>query len=197
MGKRAKPSLVSVLRVSTEIAWYGLFVIIAILVVVIVAYGFFIPMDELSEASSQGKGEFTINADFLNVTFEKIQVEETRLLMVGSLGVTLIALTIAQVIVGQLRKIFASLAKGTPFNPENSKRIRLIGCFVIIGAVIKSLVALLVGFLVMNTISIPGVEFEIRVLSPLNGVFVGLVIFVLGEIFRKGTELQEDRDLTV
>jgi hypothetical protein len=55
----------------------------------------------------------------------------------------------------------------------------------------------LVAFLVMASNALPGVELRVRTGAPLEGVFFGLVILVIGEILRRGGSLQEEQDLTV
>jgi hypothetical protein len=197
MSKQAKSTLLSVLRIVTEIAWYAAFVALGILVIVIIANSFILPVEKLFQASSEGNGEFTIDADFLSVTFNNIDIGHNRLFMAGILGVMAVGLAVVIVIMSQLRKIFASLAQGTPFTPENVKRIKSIGYVVITGVFLKALVGLAAGLIIKTSLAVPAIQFGFNFSGLSGGVFLGLVILVLGEVFRKGSELQEDRDLTV
>jgi hypothetical protein len=181
------------IRVALNIRWYALFAIIGCIMVAIVLWGFFMPLPPPFEVENG----FTIHADFLSITFERVEIGDQRLLVVGMLGLTVVSLAVAQTIVGQLRRIFSALRTGSPFTAGNARLIRAIGLVTIGGSVLSALVALLVGYLVTRAIAIPGLEPGIRAGSPMSGVFLGLVILALAEVFRRGAKLQEDQDLTI
>jgi|CZCA01.1.fsa_nt_gi hypothetical protein len=96
-----------------------------------------------------------------------------------------------------LRRIFATLVAENPFARENVVRIRRIGGAVITGAVLKSLVQTAFGFFFTHYVSVTGVDFRAKLSLDLTTILLGLVILVLAEIFRLGSAMQEEQDLTV
>ncbi|MGE5549600.1 MAG: DUF2975 domain-containing protein [Bacteroidota bacterium] len=187
-----KGSVSSLLGVLLNIAWYVLFaamggILLAMLVLGVLAPRF-IPQDLMS---------FTVDAQFLSFDFSQVEVKDPQVILFGNMGFALTSLLVVQAIVHQLRKVFATLRAGTPFNLENAKRIRAIGLICIGGSFLQSLVSFLVGYLLMNNVIIKGVEVNAKGGSFMGGIFIGLVILVLAEIFRHGAALQEEQNLTV
>lgn len=93
-------------------------------------------------------------------------------------------------IVGQLRRVFATLTAGDPFHPENIRRLRLIG-FVLAGMEVAR-------HIFATTMSQLGAESG-RANDGLNitAWFAVLVIFVLAEVFREGARLRNEAELTI
>jgi hypothetical protein len=93
------------------------------------------------------------------------------------------------VIVGTLRRIFATLTAGDPFHPDNVGRLRLIG-LILAGLEIGRYAFWMVGAW------LPGV----RAVEPnfsLTAWFSVLVVFVLAEVFREGARLRREAELTI
>jgi hypothetical protein len=94
------------------------------------------------------------------------------------------------VIVNRLRKIFATLTAGDPFDPENVRRLRVIG--VMLGALeLSRYVAALI------TTWIAPQEFRPTGGVSLTAWFAVLVVFVLAEVFREGARLRREAELTI
>jgi hypothetical protein len=93
------------------------------------------------------------------------------------------------VIVGTLRRIFATLTAGDPFHPDNVGRLRLIGLI---------LAALELGRYAVWGIGawMPWVR-EVRPSFSLTAWFSVLVVFVLAEVFREGARLRREAELTI
>jgi hypothetical protein len=93
------------------------------------------------------------------------------------------------VIIGALRRIFATLTAGDPFHPDNVGRLRLIGLM---------LAALEVGRYLVWGISawLPAVRDMRPSFSP-TAWFSVLVVFVLAEVFREGARLRREAELTI
>ena len=88
------------------------------------------------------------------------------------------------------RKIFATLTAGDPFEPENVRRLRVIG--VMLGALELSryAAALITAWIAPHDA------------KPATGVsltawFAVLVVFVLAEVFREGARLRREAELTI
>lgn len=187
MQRKSKRSLVAFLRVVAEITWYALFVAIAAVVVAAV----------LVATRPVERGSLTVHASFIDLTFERAAVTNQRLLVAGSIALTGLSLAVAQVVVGLLRRVFAALRDGHPFAAGNARLVRAIGIVVITGSLLSATANLLLGLLVMRIVTLPGIQLDVRAALPAEGIFLGLVILVLGEVFGHGASLQEDQDLTV
>jgi hypothetical protein len=92
-------------------------------------------------------------------------------------------------IIGALRRIFATLTAGDPFHPDNVGRLRLIGLI---------LAALELGRYAVWGISasLPWVR-DVRPSFSLTAWFSVLVVFVLAEVFREGARLRREAELTI
>ena len=107
-------------------------------------------------------------------------------------------LVIGLLVIYHLRKIFATLAGGDPFSKGNSRRIKTIGWLVITATVFKAVLSFLFGLYFMNFISLPGLILEANIrLEDFSGVFAGIIILILAEVFKYGSLLQEEQNLTV
>lgn len=95
-------------------------------------------------------------------------------------------------IVGRLRRIFATLIVGDPFQPENVRRLRVIGAVLAGLLVLGSLVPPLLATLFPDFTD----ERSFTLISP-TPWFAVLVIFVLAEVFREGARLRREAELTI
>ncbi len=94
------------------------------------------------------------------------------------------------VIVGRLRRIFATLTAGDPFHPENVRRLRVIGLMLMALEVGRYPMALAKSWLFPHA--------DPRYFSPNpTAWFAVLVVFVLAEVFREGARLRRDAELTI
>jgi hypothetical protein len=95
------------------------------------------------------------------------------------------------VIVGRLRRIFATLTAGDPFHPDNVRRLRTIG--VMLGALElgRYPVAALGAWLAPRETAATHVGFNV------TAWFAVLVVFVLAEVFREGARLRREAELTI
>jgi len=100
-------------------------------------------------------------------------------------------------VIHQLRMVFRSLVDGNPFSLENASRIRLIGLFFIFGEIAVSMLVFVCQLYVESALDTSGLTIDPGLDIELSPIFGGLVLLVIAEVFRLGTKLQEDRDLTV
>jgi hypothetical protein len=116
-------------------------------------------------------------------------VENGPSIVGGLLGAALYLAGIL-VIVGSLRRIFATLTAGDPFHPDNVARLRLIGLM---------LAGLELGryaFWAISAWLFSGVN-KVEPSLSLTAWFSVLVVFVLAEVFREGARLRREAELTI
>jgi len=110
-------------------------------------------------------------------------------LVVGGLLAASCYMANVLVIIGALRRIFATLTAGDPFHPDNVNRLRVIGLM---------LAVLELGRYAIWGISawLPSVS-DVRPTFSLTAWFSVLVVFVLAEVFREGARLRREAELTI
>lgn len=94
-------------------------------------------------------------------------------------------------IIHGLRRIFATLIVGEPFQHENVRRLRLIG-FVLAGLELLTYAANVIGPQ-LATVHRGAVDYW----PNFTAWFAVLVVFVLAEVFREGARLRGEADLTI
>ena len=109
------------------------------------------------------------------------------LLLLAAMGLWLGALG---VVVDRLRRLFATMIAGRPFQPQNVERLRVIGL---------ALIGLEITGYVLPALAAPvlGGNIHARRDGDLSSGFAILVVFVLAEVFREGARLQAEAELTV
>lgn len=96
-------------------------------------------------------------------------------------------------IVGRLRRIFATLIAGDPFQPDNVRRLRIIG-FTLMGMVLLGYVVPPIMAAVARDLT-ERADFSVG-FNPTTW-FAVLVVFVLAEVFREGARLRHEAELTI
>ena len=98
----------------------------------------------------------------------------------------------------QLRMILRRVRAGAPFDADNARRMRTMGLLLLSILVVKAVVVFAVGMAVMKSFSDTG---GARVVAGFHidgiGVFMGLVLIMLAEIFRRGSALEDEQALVV
>lgn len=105
-------------------------------------------------------------------------------------------------VVHQLRRFLATVKSGNPFTPENASRIRTIGWSIVASFLLKTITDFSAVLYMKHTVTVNG-----RHLFPpaafvwdslhLEVLFFGLVVLAISGIFRLGTKLKEEQELTV
>ena len=110
--------------------------------------------------------------------------------LVIGLGAASLYMALVLVIVGRLRRIFATLTAGDPFQPENIRRLRVIGVTLTLLEIGHYPLAALYGWIAPH---------EADAHASLNPTawFAVLVVFVLAEVFREGARLRREAELTI
>lgn len=94
-------------------------------------------------------------------------------------------------IIGSLRKIFVTLIAGQPFQPENARRLR------IIGLILAGLEASRYAVYAIFTFGFDVVSEHMSWNINFTALFAIGVMFVLAEIFEEGARMRKDLDLTI
>lgn len=96
-----------------------------------------------------------------------------------------------------LRSILRTVAAGTPFVEGNARRIRAIGILIPAFGLLIQALQWATALVTMNTVVADGLHIKASLTLNLTYLFIGLVIVALAEVFRYGSLLQADADLTV
>jgi hypothetical protein len=100
-------------------------------------------------------------------------------------------------VLGQLRGLFRSLRDGRPFVPANATRVRRIGWALIAAELARSAVLYWEHSYAAAHFAAAGLTFSARPHLNAFAIVNGLIVLAIGEVFREGTRLDEDRSLTI
>ena len=106
-------------------------------------------------------------------------------------------LTLAMMVLWQLRQVFRTLEDGAPFVAGNARRIRWVGFAMIFGEVFRATAIGFWTYYVALRFESEQMYFGASLDFNLIAIIHGLVILVVAEVFRSGTRLEEDQSLTV
>lgn len=107
------------------------------------------------------------------------------------------ALVAALLVVSRLRAIFATLAAGDPFVPENAEHLRIIAIVIAVFEIGRLVVSGVAAGMIPATEAASGSFPAIAVEINLIVWFAVLSLFVLSEVFREGARLRADQQLTI
>ncbi|KAA5546412.1 DUF2975 domain-containing protein [Adhaeribacter rhizoryzae] len=133
-----------------------------------------------------------LNAGELHFTQDK-----SLPLVIYNLGVMWIGFAISLGITNLLRKIFDSLTDNNPFVVENAQRLRQIALLIILIAPITFMRDLFLNWYLRQNFVIDGSAIQTHLTLDFKTIFIGLILLIIAEIFRIGTRLKEDQELTV
>lgn len=118
-----------------------------------------------------------------------VKVTLTAFMLAEGLALFSLYLGVVVLVLGRVRKVFATLTVGDPFHPANVNRLRWIG------AGLAALEALnFVGRMLIDW-QIPGAVRGTAI--DVTAWFSVLVVFVLAEVFREGARLRREAELTI
>ena len=81
--------------------------------------------------------------------------------------------------------------------PANATRIRRVGGGLLALEVVRAVMAYASSYGVMTRFAAEGLRFHSRVDFDLIAIIAALILFVIAEVFREGTRLDEEQSLTV
>lgn len=123
--------------------------------------------------------------------------ESRRPLLVFGLLAMLFVIGLSLLGLKLLRQIVWSVEAGNPFISENAERLRKMGVLIILGAFAKA-IGNLISSGYADTILIPdGFNLGGHIGFDFGLLMIGLTVVVLSEVFRIGTKMREEQELTV
>ncbi|KPK57840.1 MAG: hypothetical protein AMS21_11070 [Gemmatimonas sp. SG8_38_2] len=207
MKMLGRASISWVVKLTLDIAWYATLVL-AVLVAVDVLGG----VVGVSAGRLDLAVRFELDPGSYRVTSEAYGVEQALVtdavgkLVFGSTNVSLLFLYFgvllvwfgaALAIIYELRQVFRTLVDGEPFVRANAVRIHLIGMVIILMEIVRLVILTLFSVFVRDNFSVEGVTLGLAPRPDLGVILVGLVVLVIASVFRQGTELREEQELTV
>lgn len=169
MRSRGKGSIAAVVGVALDGTWCGGLVVGAGILVGTLTLGLYRPQLFLFSRS----GLLMLQSEFLSMGFSQAAVKNPQAIVLGASSLTLLTLGIGLAIIRQLRMVLATVRRGTPFTVENAGRIRKIGRLTILGSLLQSVAAAVMGRVMLQSLSIKGVALSARNGLQLDGVFIG------------------------
>lgn len=199
-------SLSSIINKAINFIWYTqLIVFTVVLIGVLVGVSSNVSRSYRWPVTISQKADIEINAMSNSVSNAKVIVTNGELLFSGNnnrdnVVITFVALALifgtVLLITFQLKKIFSTFKKTEPFVVSNSKRIRLIGIILIGSCLLK----FLFGIFYTRYLN-AHFQWDQKIIFgqslDLGTIFIGVLVIILAQVFRLGTELQEDNNLTI
>ena len=128
------------------------------------------------------------------VRFQRLPWPDLAVLLTTSM----LRLLLPLLVLHQLRRLLGTLSEGRPFVRDNADRLRKLGWAVILVELTLATLRMAEGLYVAWRFERPGLElWPFRLDLPVSGLFVGAVLLVVAEAFRRGAQLEEDQALTV
>ncbi|MDQ8205094.1 DUF2975 domain-containing protein [Pelagicoccus sp. SDUM812003] len=118
-------------------------------------------------------------------------------MMVLALFFAAIVLALFLPLVKQLREIMKTVYAGDPFVESNAKRVRWIGLILIIATFAEAISELVVYGYADATFVTKGFDLDGRLSLDFIQLIAGMCVLVLSEVFRQGTRMREEQELTV
>lgn len=169
--------LARILKTTVDVA-YWVMATATILAAIAFVAAIFVPLSQLSVTIETGA--------------ETRQMPLSRGLLLFAVGISAAYFAGFFVILRQLRRIFASLLMGDPFQPKNVRCLQRIGVVLTLVTVGGWLAQTLAARnLAPGAIEAPGIS---ELFTP---GFAVIIVFVLSEVFREGTRLRRESELTI
>lgn len=207
MKALGKGSIASIVQVGLIIAWWVLAVVMVIWALIALAYTCFMIMVSLTAidpasipAPDHGGGDgvqLQVSgidpAALADLKWTDWHIVGPVLLIAG------VALGGSLVIVGRLRRLFASFTSAEPFRRENAQHLRVIWITMVVMELSRYALMAIVG-LALGVFGAPDsvghASFVIDSDNFSNWMPI-LILIVLAEVFREGARMKEEQELTI
>jgi hypothetical protein len=112
-------------------------------------------------------------------------------------GIALVGVATTLAVLHQLRRIVATMSAGTPFVEANARRLRFVGLTVIVYELVTVCMKLALSLWAARNIAVRGLTVRWVFNPRIEVLLFGALILLIAEVFRVGTRLQHDHDLTI
>jgi hypothetical protein len=133
---------------------------------------------------------FDVRSGPLEANFNLLQGTEAKWWI---WGMELVSRTFHAVVLYLLMRILDPVGAGEPFHPKTPSRLRMMGCAVVIGSLLRT--AFCAALLNPLTVTVSGASFSWAI--DFDAIFMGIVLVILAEVFRCGYALKTESELTV
>lgn len=205
-----KKSLSSVLALAVNVGWHLARIVVAVGLILLVIAPFVDP--PRIEVQFAAPVAFALAPNEHRVTSSTLDVENVRIddaegtlyfsprsssvVVAGAIGLIAFA-ALSAWILGNLKGVFGTLRAGRPFVPANATRIRRVGWGLISLEAVQAVMTYASSHSVMTQFTAEGMRFHPRVDVDPMVVIGALIVFVIAEVFREGSRLDEEQSLTV
>lgn len=209
MKALGKNSLSSVIKFIINAAWYIQLSFLVLLTVLLLA-SFLkkeVIQSDLEVRLTQGKpvnvalasGATGISEATLKLDSGKLYITQNRTwqLICYNLGVMWVGFAISLTITFLLRKLFQSLARDNPFVSENARRLRQIAILIILTSPLSFAQDAFENWYLQQNFLLEGSAIRSHLVIDVKTVLAGLILLIISEIFRMGSQLKAEQDLTV
>lgn len=114
-----------------------------------------------------------------------------------ALAAAAVAVSGGIIIVRRLRLLFASFRSAEPFRKENATHLRVIWVTMMAVELARYGLLALTGLLIAAFGEPPGTDWNFHLNVSVTSWAAILILIVLAEVFREGTRLREEQDLTI
>ena len=223
MKALGKGSIAARIKVVLDVAWYFIAVSLALMVCLLAASPFLDSIPSLEVAGPNvdiGPSNVTLSLPvFLDVDADAYRVQSTSLgieraeirniqadlrfparkgvFYFANMGIIVALLAFGLWVLTLLRRVFQTLRDGRPFDRANAGRIRWIGLAFIIGELARTGLGLFWSYYAGTHFTAGGMRFVVHPDLSITGIVTGLIVVVIAEVFRQGTQLEDEQSLTV
>jgi hypothetical protein len=96
-----------------------------------------------------------------------------------------------------LRKILATAAEGRPFDPENVRRLNLLGSIILISAVAVTVIQHFLARWILKGVAFTSVALSPPLQLQKEWIICGLLVLLLAAIWKEAVRMAEEQSLTV
>jgi hypothetical protein len=133
---------------------------------------------------------FDVQSGPLEFSFDMLRGTEARWWI---WAMELVSRAYHAVVLYLLMRILEPVGAGEPFHPKTPNRLRMMGCVVVIGSLLQTVFC--GALLNWWTVTESGAHFSWAI--DFDAIFMGIVLIVLAEVFRRGYALRTESELTV
>ncbi len=206
----SRPASLRVIRFLVSATWYLGFVVLALLVMLNVAFVVGLDPDNLHVQAPVMIEWVEGLDDHVHVPISErpapIYIEGLLQLNVAPVGRVallerfvplLVLMGVVQWSVWQLRQVLRTVWDGDPFHERNPWRITVVGLAMMTIGPVAGIFHYVQALPFVRGVSIPGASFELEPNLNLDLVLAGLVLLVVARVYASAVELKRDQDLTV